>query len=180
MARTGSRRSGRSSSRESGRHGARGGARDSSRRSGRGGARESSKRASRQSSSTVVVGAAVAGAVVVALGLVLFVGASTGRSRAPSRRRSARVGISPEEARRLKSEGMKEFEKGRALYRQAGRFGSPSYARKMDQARPHLQRALDHFSDAQTVLRHDRQLVNASEECGKLLSASFKVPVGAR
>ncbi len=168
MARPGPRRSGRSSSRESGRH------------SARGGARESSKRGSRQSSSTVVVGAAVAGAAVVGLGLVLFVGGPTRRPRPPSRRRPARVGISPEEARRLKSEGMKELQEGRALYRQAGRFGSSSYARKMGEARPHLQRALDHFSDAQAVLRHDPQLVNASEECGKMLSASFKVPVGVR
>ena len=75
---------------------------------------------------------------------------------------------------------MKELQEGKALYMQAGHFGSPDYARKMDQARPHLQKALDHFSDAQRVLRHDRQLQNASEECGKMLSASFKVPVGVR
>lgn len=124
--------------------------------------------------------AAVAGAAVVGLGLVLFVGGSTGRSRGPSRRSPESWGISPAEARRLKSEGMKELEKGRALYRQAGRFGSAGYARKMDQARPHLQRALDHFSTAQTVLRHDRQLQSDAEECGKMLSASFKVPVRAR
>jgi len=116
----------------------------------------------------------------VGLGLVLLVGGSTGRPRAPSRRKPVRVGISPEEARRLKSEGMKELAKGRALYRQAGSFGSSNYAGKMGEARPHLQRALDHFSDAQAVLRHDSQLVNASEECGRMLNASFKVPVGAR
>ncbi len=122
----------------------------------------------------------MAGAAVVGLGLVLLVGGPTGGPRTPSRRKPARVGISPEEARRLKSEGMKELETGRALYMQAGHFASPSYARKMGQARPHLQKAIDHFSDAQAVLRHDSQLVNASEECGRMLNASFKVPVGAR
>ncbi len=122
----------------------------------------------------------MAGAAVVALGLALFVGGSTDRPRTPSRRRPARVGISPEEARRLKSEGMKELQEGRALYMQAGHFGSPSYARKMGQARPHLQKAIDHFSTAQAVLRHDHQLQSASEECGRMLNASFKVPVGGR
>jgi hypothetical protein len=124
--------------------------------------------------------AGVAGAAVVGLGLILFVGGPTRRSRGPLHRDSVRGGISSSEARRLKSEGMKELEKGRVLYRQAGRFGSPGYARKMDQARPHLQKALDHFSTAQTVLRHDRQLQSDAEECGKMLSASFKVPVRAR
>ncbi|MHC4502908.1 MAG: hypothetical protein ACYTFI_06360 [Planctomycetota bacterium] len=122
----------------------------------------------------------MAGAAVVALGLALFVGGSSGRSPAPSRRRPVRRGISPEEARRRKSEGMKEFEKGKALYRQAGHFASPGHTRKMAQARPHLQRAIDHFSVAQTVLTNDHQLESASVECGKMLSDSLKVDVGAR
>lgn len=167
--------------RTSGRRSGRSGPRESSGRSSRSGPRESSKRGTQQSTSTGVIVGAV-GAVVVLLGLVFLLGGSSGRSRRrPLPRPAARDGrISPEEARRLKKLAIKELRQGEALYRQAGAFGSPGYAGKIAQARGHLQTALDHFSTAQEVLRHDLQLQDASERCGKLLSACFKVPVHVR
>ena len=138
-------------------------------------------RQGRSSSHTPIIVGGALGAVVLLGGLALLLGGSSSSSaRRSSSRREFSIPsgpISPAEARRLKSIGIAEFNRGNALYRQAGAFGSPGYAEKCGQARPHLNRAIDCFSKAEEVLRNDRQLTSYSEQCGKILAASFKVPV---
>jgi hypothetical protein len=127
----------------------------------------------------LVVGVPVGLAAVLAGLALLFAGTArtTRGESSPSRARAPKRRLTPAEARRLKREAILEFKHGRAIYQSAGEFGSPGYAEKMSRARGCFQKAIESFSAAQDVLRSDPELDFYSEQCGRLLSASFKVPV---
>ncbi len=123
----------------------------------------------------VVAGAT--GTVIFILGLILL-GGGSGR-----RRTSAPAALpgrmTPAEARRLKEQGKAELKRGESLYRQAGAFGSPGFAAKVNQARGHLNSAMESFNRIPSYLS-DPELEALSTQCGRLLSACFKVPIDTR
>ncbi len=121
----------------------------------------------------IVVG--VVGAVVLILGCVLFMGSGSRKARRPAPATSGGR-MTPEEARRLKREGKVELGKGAALFRQAGAFGSPGFTGKINEARGHLAKAMESFNKIPDNLGGP-ELEALSTECGRLLSACFKVPI---
>ena len=158
------------------------GGRESQRRTSKDtGRREASRRPSgrRQQGSqqtVMIVGGAI-GAVVLIVGCVIVMGSgSTPKPPAPA---TVDGRMSPEEARRLKREGGAELAKGESLYRQAGAFGSPGFAAKINQARGHLNTAMDTFNRIPDCLS-DQALESLATQCGRLLSACFKVPIDMR
>ena len=71
---------------------------------------------------------------------------------------------------------MAELSAGEALFRSAGAFGSPGFAAKINEARPHLNKAMELIEQIPEPMR-DGEVEAISTKCGRLLSACFKVPL---
>lgn len=84
--------------------------------------------------------------------------------------------MTPAEARRLKEKGKAELKRGESLYRQRGAFGGPGFAAKVNQARGHLSKAMESFNRIPDYLS-DPEIEALATQCGRLLSACFKVPI---
>lgn len=143
-------------------------ARMSGRRSGRGGPRPSARQGRQKSTSTGLIVGGAAGGVVALVALVSLSGGLSRRSRGRSHSApSVSNGrISPEEARRLKREGIDEMQKGFAIYRRA-RPGAPGEQTNLAAARRHLEAATDLFLKAQEGLPGDTTLDTYAQQCNE-------------
>jgi len=121
----------------------------------------------------MIVGGAI-GAIALIGGIFFLI--SGGQERPKPRPVSTPGGMTREEARRIKGEGKAELVKGDALCRQAGSFNSPGYAAKMNEARVHLNKAMESFNKIPDSLS-DPELRSMSQQCARLLAICFKVPI---